>query len=187
MDETLPTVYFTHPEMMIYEDRLQSFEHWSKQIVPDKYSLASAGFVYTGDGDAVQCFGCSVRISEWDKNDFPWAEHLKWSPDCVFLKIIGYGAPQKGDHANETTAFGAYKKPRHDPKEAMSHTGLTGFHTGPNNAVQSNPQPGAQPFGRPQQSNLQSGAAFASSGLTLGGGKFLPRHLFYKPVTGGKW
>jgi hypothetical protein len=174
MDDTLlPRAYFTHPEMMIYEDRLQSFEHWSKQISPDKFTLASAGFIYTGEGDVVRCFGCNIRVSQWEKTDNPWTEHLKWSPDCVFLKMIGCGASSQ----NVATASVAYEKPRHDSNDATPRTGFAGFHTRPNNAAvqQSDHQPGAQLFGRPQRPGFQSGAAFDSRGFTLGGGgHFLP-------------
>jgi hypothetical protein len=75
MDDTgirsLPRVSFTHTDMIMYEDRLQSFKQWPRQILPDKYNLARAGFIYTGVGDIVQCFGCGIRVSEWEKTDFP--------------------------------------------------------------------------------------------------------------------
>jgi hypothetical protein len=115
MDESgKRAILFTKPDMVYYEDRLQSFKNWSKQILPDKYYLARAGFVYTGEGDIVQCFSCNVRVSEWDRTDLPFTEHLKWSPDCIFLKIVGYGASQDGvsqtsDHTNESRILNAGK------------------------------------------------------------------------------
>jgi hypothetical protein len=168
---SLPRVYFTHPDMMMYEDRLQSFKQWPKQILPDKYNLARAGFIYTGEGDIVQCFGCSIRVSQWEKTDFPWAEHLKWSPDCVFLKMNGYGVQQKDDHTNEPNVLNVCKTPQQEPKEVTPSTGFTGFNfrTETDRAVQSNPQPGG---------------AFENGGFTLGGGTYMPRNVFYKPVTG---
>jgi hypothetical protein len=30
--------------MMFYEDRLETFKTWSNQIIPNKYTLAKAGF-----------------------------------------------------------------------------------------------------------------------------------------------
>ena len=78
--------------MMFYEDRLTTFEHWSKQINPDKYRLAKAGFYYTGQADAVTCFSCNQTVSDWEPNDDPWNEHYKWSKQCVFLKMTGYEA-----------------------------------------------------------------------------------------------
>ena len=89
-----------HKDMMFYEDRLVTFEHWSKQIHPDKYRLAKAGFYYTGEIDKVACFACSVILSEWERTDDPWVEHFKWSKNCSFLKMMGNDAtidiPSKG-------------------------------------------------------------------------------------------
>jgi hypothetical protein len=171
---SLPRVYFTHPYMMMYEDRLQSFKQWPHQVLPNKYNLARAGFIYTGEGDIVRCFGCGIRVSQWEKNDFPWTEHLKWSPDCVFLKMNGYGVQQTGDHTKESKILEPYETTQHDPEKLKSGTGFTGFNfrTRPDNTVQSNPQPCTQPFGRPQQ--LQSGATFTKGGGTLGGGVYMP-------------
>ena len=77
-------------KFMFYEDRLLTFEHWSKQIQPDKYRLAKAGFFYTGELDKVICFACGVTLREWERTDDPWVEHNKWSKNCVFLKMTGY-------------------------------------------------------------------------------------------------
>ena len=76
--------------MMFYEDRLTTFERWSKQIQPDKYRLAKAGFYYTGEIDKVICFACGATLREWERTDDPWTEHYKWSKTCVFLKMTGY-------------------------------------------------------------------------------------------------
>ena len=76
--------------MMFYEDRLLTFEHWSKQIHPDKYKLSKAGFFYTGEFDKVICFACGAVLREWESTDDPWVEHHKWSKNCVFLKMTGY-------------------------------------------------------------------------------------------------
>jgi len=185
MDDTgiraLPRACFTQPDMMMYEDRLQSFKQWPNQIVPDKYSLAKAGFIYRGEGDVVQCFGCNIRVSQWNRTDLPLAEHLKWSPDCIFLKMIGYGAPQDGVQTVDRT------------KEPRGFTGFTGFNfrRAPDNAVQSNPQPGgAHPFGTgcectPQREPLLHENA-KNVGVTLGGGVYVPsgRNLFAGPGTG---
>jgi hypothetical protein len=70
-------ICFTQPDMVYYEDRLKSFKNWSKQIIPDKYAMARAGFTYKGEGGVVQCFGCNICVSEWEKTDNPWMEHLK--------------------------------------------------------------------------------------------------------------
>ena len=63
----------------------------------DKFSLAAAGFCYTNKGDIYECFVCGVKLSQWDLCDNTFVEHKKWSSDCLFLKIIGYGEQQTED------------------------------------------------------------------------------------------
>lgn len=72
-----------------YVDRLSSFETWPQQMRQDKYALAQAGFIYTKEGDIVECFACGVRVSQWKTSDSPLIEHKKWSPECVYLKLVG--------------------------------------------------------------------------------------------------
>lgn len=79
------------PKYFFYEDRLETFQNWPRQIWPDKFSIAQAGFYYTGQGDIVKCFTCGVRLHQWLTKDTALAEHRKWSPHCVFLKIVGTG------------------------------------------------------------------------------------------------
>ena len=77
--------------MKLYQDRLLTFHHWPKQIIPDKYSLAQAGFYYTGQSDFTICFACGLKVNQWERQDKPWDEHIRLSPDCLYLKMIGYG------------------------------------------------------------------------------------------------
>ena len=88
-DSTKVTAY-SKPALMLCEDRLQTYEHWSKQIKPEKWSLAKAGFFYTGTADKVTCFACGVNIMSWEEKDDPREEHEKWSPSCIYLKMTGY-------------------------------------------------------------------------------------------------
>ena len=72
-----------------YVDRLSSFENWPQQMRQNKYTLAQAGFVYTNEGDIVHCFACGVKVSQWKTTDIPLIEHKKWSPECIYLRLIG--------------------------------------------------------------------------------------------------
>lgn len=72
-----------------YVDRLSSFETWPQQMHQDKYTLTQAGFIYTKEGDIVECFACGVRVSQWKTSDIPVTEHKKWSPECIYLKLTG--------------------------------------------------------------------------------------------------
>ena len=72
-----------------YADRISSFETWPQQMCQDKYALAKAGFIYTKEGDIVECFACGVRVSQWKTIGIPDTEHKKWSPQCIYLKLTG--------------------------------------------------------------------------------------------------
>ncbi len=75
---------------LLFEDRLKSFDTWPKQMRPQKHVLAKAGFVYSGKSDKVYCFNCRIVLHDWEASNEPWSEHEKWSPDCSYLKIVGY-------------------------------------------------------------------------------------------------
>jgi len=42
----------------------------------------------SGENDAVRCFHCDGGIIEWDQNDDPLREHLKWFPDCKYIQEV---------------------------------------------------------------------------------------------------
>nr|XP_031849592.1 death-associated inhibitor of apoptosis 1-like isoform X2 [Nomia melanderi] len=70
--------------------RLQSFENWPVQYIePEK--LAAAGFYYTGEGDKVRCFECSIEICHWVEGDNPMIDHQHWSAWCRFIRKINCG------------------------------------------------------------------------------------------------
>jgi hypothetical protein len=79
--------------MEYYENRLKTFDSYPKQILPDKYELASAGLYYSGKSDMCECFRCHIKLSEWVRSDNALREHYKWSPNCKYIKIVG--APQQ--------------------------------------------------------------------------------------------
>ena len=115
MDDGLSFASWSNRDMTFYQERLQSFKDWPKQLIPDKFSLAKAGFYYTGEHDKVQCFACSVELTRWERTDDPWLEHKKWSSQCVYLKITGCGEEKPCEHpmqisssARQTTGFGAF-------------------------------------------------------------------------------
>ena len=90
-----------------YEQRLNTFETWPKQMIPDKYSLAKSGFVYAGQGDKVRCFQCGVGINQWERTDDVWTEHNKWSPNCEYLKMVGYNV-----NVSQNKGFGGFGQPK---------------------------------------------------------------------------
>ena len=86
---SMDAVYFEKSDLMFYEDRLNTFKHWPKQLLPDKYRLAQAGFCSKNEGDKVTCFACGLNLNDWERADDPWVEHEKWSSNCIYLKIVG--------------------------------------------------------------------------------------------------
>ena len=46
-----------------YFQRHSSFETLPQQLQQDKITLARAGFIYSKEGDIVECFACGVRIN----------------------------------------------------------------------------------------------------------------------------
>lgn len=95
-----------------HEDRLNTFETWSSQIIPNKYQLCKAGFYYSGTGDRVICFSCKIELCKWQKTDDPWAEHLRYSSSCEYLKIVGYTtAQQTKDTKVNSTGFTPTENP----------------------------------------------------------------------------
>lgn len=51
--------------------------------MPDKQSLAAAGFIWRGPADnqsapdRVECFWCGLELDGWEEGDDPWIEHAK--------------------------------------------------------------------------------------------------------------
>ena len=48
--------------------------------------LAEAGFIWTGYRDHAQCVFCHGVIGEWVKGDIPILEHLRFYPQCPFVR-----------------------------------------------------------------------------------------------------
>ncbi|XP_040197462.1 baculoviral IAP repeat-containing protein 1e-like [Rana temporaria] len=80
LDHVSPGAYATE------EARHKSFTNWPSYATIQPDQLVSAGFIFTGRRDAVQCFSCGGCLGNWQENDDPWKEHAKWFPECAFLK-----------------------------------------------------------------------------------------------------
>lgn len=65
--------------------RLTTFVDWPHDHSIHPYDLSVAGFYYLGTGDSVKCFKCGISLHNWDPEDTPWGEHLKWSPRCPMV------------------------------------------------------------------------------------------------------
>lgn len=75
-----------------YHTRLETFKLWPKYHSPSPQELARFGFVYSNKSgavfDQVRCFWCDVTLQNWKPTDRAHIEHLKWSPDCKFVKYL---------------------------------------------------------------------------------------------------
>ncbi|XP_048252537.1 baculoviral IAP repeat-containing protein 7-like [Haliotis rufescens] len=78
-----------------FERRLASFEAWPMQMNQTAEEMAHADFEYTLSTDSVCCFQYGVRLRRWAPLDDPWVEHLKWSPQCTYLKMTGVASHKK--------------------------------------------------------------------------------------------
>lgn len=38
--------------------------------------------------DRTTCFHCGGSLYDWDESADPWFEHVRWFPDCQFLKLM---------------------------------------------------------------------------------------------------
>ena len=65
--------------------RFESFKNWPKQSVIAKEILSGAGFTYSNIGDVVTCKTCGVKVRNWNEEDDPYVDHIKYKPDCEFV------------------------------------------------------------------------------------------------------
>lgn len=72
-------------ELKSEHHRLTTFVDWPQNSPINPCELAAAGFYYLGTGDNVKCYKCGRGLCNWDPDDTPWGEHLKWSSDCPLV------------------------------------------------------------------------------------------------------
>lgn len=75
-----------HSRMADIKRRILTFSGWPLSK-PEPQQLAECGLYYSGIGDVVTCFFCGGTLGNWEPEDDPWNEHLKFFPDCSFLAI----------------------------------------------------------------------------------------------------
>lgn len=92
------------PTYASYERRLRSFATWPDTISQDKKELAAAGFFYLSGlfspSDQTMCFYCGGCLKNWEPEDDPVEEHVKWFRTCKFIqKVIAKKQLEKKDNA----------------------------------------------------------------------------------------
>ena len=75
------------------KQRQYTFEKYTEYSWPLQYSsaqqLIDAGFSYAPtkkDKDFTFCLTCKVQLSDWKSGENPYEEHLRFSPDCAWMK-----------------------------------------------------------------------------------------------------
>ncbi|KAG5336189.1 DIAP1 inhibitor, partial [Acromyrmex heyeri] len=81
------------PTYASYERRLRSFEICTYDTIYEKKEeLAKAGFFYLSGlfepSDQTMCFYCGKCLRAWERTDDPVKEHIRWYPQCKFIKKI---------------------------------------------------------------------------------------------------
>ncbi|XP_020832027.1 E3 ubiquitin-protein ligase XIAP [Phascolarctos cinereus] len=67
------------------KNRLRTYVNFPSTSPIAATTLARAGFLYTGEGDTVQCFSCRAAIDRWQFGDSAVGRHRKASPNCRFI------------------------------------------------------------------------------------------------------
>jgi hypothetical protein len=88
-----------HPAYTSYQARLETYKEWPATLSQQPNDLAKAGFYYFGIKDMVKCFFCNGGLKNWDHNDDPYQDHVRWFPKCQFIRQL-MGA-EYVDHVRE--------------------------------------------------------------------------------------
>lgn len=77
-----------HLHFQSYLERIRTFTNWPLRVQTPE-GLASVGFFRNREGaDEVECFSCGIRICDWQPQDDPLSEHLRWSKNCKFANLM---------------------------------------------------------------------------------------------------
>lgn len=76
-------------------ERYKTFACWPVKFIKHE-DMAAAGFYYRAYNhdvcgnsymtDMVECVFCGIKLVDWRIGDGPMTEHLKWAPNCCFVK-----------------------------------------------------------------------------------------------------
>ncbi|KAJ8027148.1 E3 ubiquitin-protein ligase XIAP [Holothuria leucospilota] len=84
-EDYIKNVFAKNPNYCSERSRRESFTNWPNSHSQNPQKLVQAGFFSLGVGDHVKCFYCGVHLSNWERQDEPWEEHARHSPDCKWL------------------------------------------------------------------------------------------------------
>jgi hypothetical protein len=76
------------PSFTQLQARLDTFRDWPATLSQQPADLAKAGFYYFGIKDMVKCFFCNGGLKNWDHNDDPYEDHVRWFPKCQYIRQL---------------------------------------------------------------------------------------------------
>jgi hypothetical protein len=76
------------PSFTQLQARLDTFRDWPATLSQQPADLAKAGFYYFGIKDMVKCFFCNGGLKNWDHNDDPYEDHVRWFPKCQYVRQL---------------------------------------------------------------------------------------------------
>ena len=80
--------------LFTFKGRIKSFENsnWILSGVQSVPNMAKSGFFHMpGTQDVVICPYCDLHLHKWTNEDIPILEHIKWNPECPFIKRFPEG------------------------------------------------------------------------------------------------
>ena len=84
-----------HPELMKYEDRLNSFSGGEYTGIAPPDRLAQSGFfLLLNQGNTVKCFCCGYRLPAWRIGLNPEQQHKQFRKRCLYLCLKENAHPQ---------------------------------------------------------------------------------------------
>ena len=78
-------------DKMTHFDRMNTFENWNKQLIPNSQDLSDAGFFYTGENDSCRTFCCGIMVYDWEPFPSPMAplyQHQLANKKCPVLPFF---------------------------------------------------------------------------------------------------
>ncbi|XP_052809867.1 uncharacterized protein LOC128238227 [Mya arenaria] len=123
-----------HPQ---YEDqtaRQRSFTTWPATAHQAPARMVVFGLFYTGQQDLVRCYHCGIGLKDWSDGDEPLFEHIRHSPNCLFLReLLGEQLLNtyrenlaEAQRTNETVrSQESVPRPAQQPTRRVRHPGMT--------------------------------------------------------------
>ena len=50
----------------------------------------------------MRCYSCGIELRDWEREDNPWQEHRRFSPNCVHLRLNGHQGGMQSIHSNNS-------------------------------------------------------------------------------------